>query len=96
MTVYLTKQVLSYDDLSDSFQQLVETGGTGKPTVQRWITHHVAIAPLLYPERNGQGKRIVRQTKELSPITGATYYGLFFATDAFFSTDEEYGSLCFS
>ena len=24
--------MLSYDDLSDSFQQLVETGGTGKPT----------------------------------------------------------------
>ena len=32
--------------------------------------------PPLYPERNGQRKRIVRQTKELSTITGATYYGL--------------------
>ena len=28
-------------------------------------------------ERNGQRKRIVRQTKESSTITGATYYGLF-------------------
>ena len=34
-------------------------------------------SPQLYPERNGQRKRIVRQTKELSTITGATYYGLF-------------------
>ena len=32
--------------------------------------------PPLYPERNGQ-RKIVRQTKELSTITGATYYGLF-------------------
>ena len=39
--------------------------------------------PPFYPERNGQRKRIVRQTKELSTITGATYYGLLFATDAF-------------
>ena len=33
--------------------------------------------PPLYPERIGQ-RKIVRQTKELSTITGATYYGLFF------------------
>ena len=48
----------------------------------------------LYPERNGQRKRIVRQTKELSTITGITMG--FFATGVFVSTDEEYGSLSFS
>ena len=36
------------------------------------------ISPPLYPERNGQ-RKIVRQTKELSTITGAIYlyYWLF-------------------
>ena len=51
-------------------------------------------SPQLYPERNGQRKRIVRQTKET--ITGAYLLWAFFARDIFFSTDEEYGSVCFS
>jgi len=51
-------------------------------------------SPQLYPERNGQRKRIVRQTK--GTITGKYLFWVFFATDVFFSTDEEYGSLCFS
>ena len=34
-------------------------------------------SPQLYPERNDQRKRIVRQTKEFSTMTGAAYYGYF-------------------
>ena len=45
----------------------------------------ISPPPPLYPERNGQRKRIVRQTKELSTITGATYYGLFFLPQMPFS-----------
>ena len=64
-------------------------GATGQITLIKILQAHLSrcifIQGTVHPERNGQRKRIVRQTKELSTITGATYYGLFFLPQMPFS-----------